>query len=304
LVDTDTAVLAAQVTVLVLGFGYAAVADWRSREVTDRLWQSMGVAGLVLGAILLAPGGWVPLGLWLLVGAFTLQHMFAWSFGERFEPYEDVLEIVLYVVVIVLVGVAVFEVGLGSMGVPYAVLALLVTVLIARALFEAAILFGGADAKAVMVAGLVLPLLAVPLFVTSVEAQRAGAIVPYPLDLLMNAALLSVAIPIAIAIRNVGRRDLHGWKTFTGYTIPVRELPHRFVWVTNPLSPAGRAEEEEIETSEQDRQRRVRIAGELTAEGQTEVWVTPQIPYLLLLTAGAITALLAGNLVIDLIVLF
>jgi archaeal preflagellin peptidase FlaK len=296
-------VLAAQVVVLLGGFGYAAASDLRSREVTDRLWQVMGGLGLVLGAVLIAPGGWIPLVLWLVVAAFTLQHMFDWTLGERFEGYENVIDLVLYVAVVVLILIAVLRVGIGSSGVPYPVIALLVTVLFARGAFETGLLFGGADAKAVMIAGALVPIFATPLLYAPSSLLPVTAILPFAVNLLMDAALLTAAIPIAIVLRNVVGRHLSGWRSFTGYPIPVRELPDRFVWVRNPLSAEGRAEEEEIETSEQDRQRRVRIAAELTAKGQTEIWVTPQIPYLVPLALGAVAALLAGNLVVDLITL-
>jgi archaeal preflagellin peptidase FlaK len=296
-------VLAGQVVVLLGGFGYAALSDLRSREVTDRLWQIMGSLGLVLGAVLIAPDGWIPLLLWLIVAAFTLQHMFDWTLGERLEGYENVIDLVLYLGVIVLVLVAVLRVGVGSYGVPYTVIALLVTVLFARGAFETGLLFGGADAKAVMIAGALIPIFATPLLYAPTSLLPVTAILPYAVNLLMDAALLSAAIPIAIVLRNLARRQLSGWRSFTGYPIRVQDLPDRFVWVRNPLSPEGRAEEEEIETSEQDRQRRVRIAAELSAKGQTEVWVTPQIPYLVPLALGAVAALLAGNLVVDLITL-
>jgi archaeal preflagellin peptidase FlaK len=303
LVGLGTGILWAEIAILLGGFAYAAAADWRAREVTDLLWQAMGALGLILGAALVAPGGPVPLGLWLLVAAFAWQHMFPWTLGKRLERYEDVVDLGLYVTVTAVVIYAAFRLGVGPGTVPFVVVALLVTVLFARGLFEAGLLFGGADAKAVMVAGILLPIFASPLVVPNSASLAAATFFPYPVNLVMNAALLSVAIPIALLARNLVRGERHGWGTFTGYTIPVEELPHRFVWVRNPMSREARAEEDEIETSEQDRLRRVRVAAELAAQGTERVWVTPQIPYVVVLAAGALAGLLAGNLVIDLITL-
>lgn len=302
--ELTTALLGAEVGVLLGGFAYAAAADWREREVTDRLWQVMGSVGLVLGAVGTATGGVVPLVLWLVVGAFLLQHMFDWTLGPRWERYEDLVDLALYLGVITIVTAAAVRLGIGATTVPYSVIAVLASVLFARGLFEAGLLFGGADAKAVMIAGILVPLFADPLLVRSATVLPVTAILPFPVDLLMNAALLSVLIPLAIFVRNAYRGDREGWATFTGYRIPVRELPRQYVWVRNPLSAEARAEEEEIETSEQDRQRRERIAEDLTRKGVTRIWVTPQIPYLVLLAVGAVAALLAGNLVVDLILLF
>jgi hypothetical protein len=123
---------------------------------------------------------------------------------------------------------------------------------------------------------------------------------PYPINLLMDAALLSIVIPLGIGIRNVLRGEFRFPGGFSGYTIAVRELPDKFVWLKDPLSAEGRREIP-AETSEDDRRERVRAAQELEAQGVTRVWVTPQIPFLVLMAAGAVVALLAGNLVLDLL---
>lgn len=301
--ELGPAILGAQIAVLIGGFGFAAFADWRDREVSDHLWQVMGALGLVLGVWLFSSGGILPVAIWVLVGGFTLQHMFAWTFGPRFERFEDLFDLALYLFVIIVVALASIRYGVGSSAVPYAVIALLVTVLFARAAFEAGLLFGGADAKALMIAGILIPVYSSPLLYAPMAVVRVNSILPFPLSVLMDAALFSAAIPIAVVARNAYRGELNGWKSFTGYTIPVRELPQRYVWIRNPMSRDARAEEEEIETSEQDRQRRVRVARELAERGVERVWVTPQIPYLVLLAIGVVTALLAGNLVVDLFTL-
>jgi archaeal preflagellin peptidase FlaK len=304
LLDFSQEVLSVQVVLLLGGYGYAAIADWREREVTDRLWQVLGSLGVVLGAILTAPGGWVPLVLWVIVGGLTLEHMFAWSLGPRLARYEDLVDLVAYLVVILVIVGAAIRLGIGSSTVPYSVIAVLVTVLFARGLFESGLLYGGADAKALMIAGVLVPLFPTPLLLPPSSGLSVAGIFPFSIDLLMDAALLSIGIPIALAIVNLSRGEMDGWKGFTGYTLPVRELPHRFVWVRNPMTREGRAEEDEIETSEQDRQRREKIARELSQQGIERIWVTPQVPYLVLIALGAVAALLAGNLATDLISLF
>jgi archaeal preflagellin peptidase FlaK len=304
-VALDTSLLAAQVLLLLVGFGYAAVADLRTREVSDVLWQLLGTAGLVLGALLVAPGGWIPLGLWLLVAFLTLQHMFAWDvrLGSVGERYADLLEIALYVGVIALVALAVARVGFGASGVPLAVVAVLISVLFARGLFELGVLFGGADAKALMVAGLLVPVWTAPLFVPSSAAATLNALSPFSITLLMDAAIASVAVPIGLAARNLARREFSFPRAFTGYSIPVAELPDRFVWVRDPAVPTPPRGEEAAETAEEDRARRAEIAKELGARGISRVWVTPQIPFVVVMTVGAVVALVAGNLVIDILAL-
>jgi preflagellin peptidase FlaK len=278
------------------------VADLREREVSDRLWQTLGFLGVGLGAIALAPGGATGVVLWLIVGGFTLEHLFPWDdlLGADSERLADFIEGIVYIFVVLAVVLATWSRGVGASAVPVAVIALLVTVLFARGLFELGVLYGGADAKALMIAGVLVPLFASPVLSQSPVLSELLAVLPFPVNLLMDAALLAVVIPIGIAVRNVARAEFRFPAGFAGYTIAVRDLPNQFVWLKDPLSKEGRSEVA-AETSEDDRQERIRAARELEAQGVERVWVTPQIPFLMLMAAGAVAALLAGNLVLDIL---
>ena len=301
--DLSTYSLVAGAALLVGGFAYAAVSDLREREVTDRLWQVLGVAGFALGFVTVVPGGVVPSVLWAVVGLFVIQHLFAWDtrLGPSGERYADIIELVVYVAVIALVLVALARVGLAPQGTPVSVVAVLVTVLFARGLFEAGILFGGADAKALMIAGILVPMLPNPLIPQPSSVAPVAAILPFAINVLMNSALFSVVIPIAVAVRNVRAHEFRGLSGFIGYSIPVEELPRRFVWVRDPTFGDTRQEEQEIETSEDDRRRREEIARDLSSKGVTRIWVTPQIPFLVVMAFGVVGALLAGNVLFDLL---
>ena len=304
--DLATYALAVEVLLLLGGFGYAAWTDLRVREAPEGLWQTLGVAGFLLGFIAVAPGGTVPTILWTVVGLFAIQHLFAWDghLGEWGERYADLLELAGYVAVVVVVAVAIARVGLGPNGVPVSVVAVLVTVLFARGLFEAGILYGGADAKALMIAGLLVPMFPNPLLAQPASIAPITGILPFGVNVLMNSALFSVVVPLVIAVRNVRAREFHGISGFVGYSIPVAELPRKFVWVRDPTFGVCRHEEQSIETSEDDRKRRVEIARDLEARGVARVWVTPQIPFLVVMAFGVVAALLAGNVLFDLIFRF
>ncbi len=292
--------VAAEIAVLLVGFGYAAVSDWREREVTDRLWQVMGVLGVILGAARVAPGGAAPLGLWLLVGALVLQHLFAWddALGPSLDRFADLFEGLAYAAVVLVVVVAALRWGVGTGAVPVLGIAVLVTVLFARGLFELGVLYGGADAKALMIAGVVLPIFATPWLPSTPALAFALSVVPFSINLLVDAAVLSIAIPIGLAVRNARRGEFEFPRGFSGYFLPVRDLPYRFVWLKDPTLESG-SSEPEPETTEEDRRERTRAAHELEARGVDRVWVTPQIPFLVLMAAGAVAALLAGNFVLD-----
>ena len=292
---------AVRAVVLAGGFAYAARADLRSREVSDALWQILGAIAIVLGALAVAPGGALPLLLWIVVGAFALEHLLPWddALGERHAAMVPAIELAIYAVVIALVSGSVYRWGIGPSAVPLEVIAAVVTVVLARVLFEAGVLYGGADAKALIVAGVLVPIFAVPLLWAPASTSAVLAFLPFSVALLTNAALFSVAIPIAIAVRNVARGEFSFPRGFTGFTLPVEELPHRFVWVRDSALGEDTLVDD-AETSTDDARRRTEIAAHLRDQGVRRVWVTPQLPFLVLMAAGAFAALLAGNLLLDL----
>jgi prepilin signal peptidase PulO-like enzyme (type II secretory pathway) len=283
---------------LVGGLAYASWEDWKAREVSDAVWAALAVPGALLGVVAWGTGSAVALGAWALAAAFVLEHLFPWDIAlERLHPdLPAYLEWVAYAAVIAGTIAIGWRFGLGARGLPIAVIAVIVSVLLARLLFEVGVLYGGADAKALMVAGLLVPLFAQPVLAVPATARSVLAYYPFSLNLLMDGAILAIAIPIGLALWNLRRGDFVFPRAFTSYRIPVEELSSSFVWLRDPLLERDATE---AETSEEDLEERKRQQAELLALGVREVWVTPQLPFIILLFAGAVVALLAGNLIFD-----
>jgi hypothetical protein len=288
---------------LLVGLGVAAVLDVRDREVPDSIWIVLAGVGTVVGGVGVATGGWVPILLWLLAAGFVFEHLVPWDSLLGGAESADYVELGIYLGVLAVLAGAVVKLGIGPGQVPVTVIVVVISVLFARALFESGILFGGADAKAVMVAGLLVPIFATPLLPVPASILPATAFLPFAVDLLLDAALVSVAVPLALGILNASRGEFHLRGGFTSYTIPVAELPRRWVWVRDPSYPVDRVAEEAIETSEEDVQWRTKIAAELAARGTTRVRVGPQLPFIVFLSVGAVAAVAFGNLVLDFLVL-
>jgi hypothetical protein len=287
------------VATLLIGFAVAAVEDVRRREVSDHLWQAMGAVGAVAGALVVAPGGVVPVVVWLVVAGLTLEHLVGWDLwlGPRGEPSADKIELAGYVAAIAIVGFAGARYGVGPSGVPWAAIAVLAVVLLARGLFELKVLYGAADAKALMIAALLVPVFAMPWLYAPGSVSSTLGYLPFPISLLTNAALFSIAVPIALAVRNVRRGEFSVPEGFMGYSLRVRDLPRSFVWVKDPAVPEAAVDD--AETSEDDDRLRAQIARMLEEKGIDRVWVTPQIPLVAVMAFGALAALLAGNVLLD-----
>lgn len=299
-----TATEAARLATVALAFLAAAVADLKRREIDDRLWQASGAAGFLLGFVAVAPDGALPAVLWLVAGAFALEHLFPWddALGERGEKWVVPVEIATYLLVLIVFASAAIRLGVGGAGVPWDALALVITVIAARGLFEVGILYGGADAKAVIVAGLVVPVLATPLLGIADFQAPVLAVLPFAVTVLTNAAVLSLAVPLGLALRNALRGEFSFPRGFTGYSLPVALLPRRFVWVRDEaVGEDGLAHD--VDTSEEDLARRRELARRLQARGVRRVWVSPQIPFVVLIGMGVLSGVVVGNLLLQLFAL-
>jgi hypothetical protein len=286
----------AAVGVLLVGLAVAAVVDLRTREVDDRLWLLLALVGGGLQAVVIAAGGVVPLLVWVLLVGFVVQHLVPWddALADRYPSLPGALEVTAYAGVGAVLAVVGWRDGIGTSGLPVAAIAVYLTVLIARGLFEANLLYGGADAKAIMVAGAVVPFETMVPFAPHAAVAILG-FYPFAITLLMNGAVAALAIPLALLVRNASQGDWNGLRTFTGYPLAVDELPNRFVWVTDPTF----RRDEDAETSEDDRRMRERVRDELKAKGVAAVWVTPQIPFVVLLAVGAVLGVVFGNILAD-----
>lgn len=136
-------------------------------------------------------------------------------------------------------------------------------------------LFGGADAKGLIVLALLAP---IP------PAASMDAIQP-ALDALGNGAMMMLAVPVAFLLYNVLRGDLALPAALLGRRIPLDQARQRHVWPmqrADPKAPGGLGW-----------RYWQRLSGDLEAEyealerlGVQSVWVTPKVPFMLLLLLG------------------
>lgn len=140
-------------------------------------------------------------------------------------------------------------------------------------------LFGGADAKGLMVVSLLLP----------TAPDLLGDRVTSALDVLINGTMLVVVLPVLFIAWNVARGDVRLPAMLLGF----RSAGRRNVW------PMQRIENGAL------RWRYLHRPGgdadmaftQLEAAGVVRPWVTPKVPFMLPLTGGLILLFTHGNLV-------
>ena len=152
--------------------------------------------------------------------------------------------------------------------------------------------YGGADGKALIVLGVLVPAFAPQIGIYSIA----------PLIVLTNGVLLSILLPIAILLFNVSRL-LRKQPIFDGFSEPwYRKALACFLGFKQSARPHEFQFSMEKPSEEGNSQRKFQFSmlqEDFETKGNT--WVTPGIPLLVFFTAGYFAMLAYGDLVIALV---
>lgn len=140
-------------------------------------------------------------------------------------------------------------------------------------------LFGGADAKGMMVLSLLVP-------VAPTEPSTVFA-----LDVMANGLLVALAVPLLLALANLLRGHVAVPAMLLGYRLSLDAARRQKVWPMQTVRDgrvvwAFRARSIEPEPT----------WNALEAAGAHRPWVTPKLPFMVPLFGGAVAATLWGNL--------
>ncbi len=164
-------------------------------------------------------------------------------------------------------------------------------------------LFGGADAKCLIAISVLIPLQ--PDFAL-VYSQLL--LFPFAITTLLNAAIISLCVPLGLFVYNLltlSREELKGnlGSAFIGYKSRIEALSDKAAKHTRLVHLYEEEESDlkrvfvfggvEIDTEVVEELKRYHAQGKIG----DKVWVTPELPFILFITAGFFTALLFGNLI-------
>jgi preflagellin peptidase FlaK len=286
---------------LVLGTAFlvaASVQDWRTRNIDDRLWVAMGSGGL---ALLVAEGlaHGLPWEHYLILAPAAIL-FYATFYGQEllteegwhFRPFR----VALFAAAAAVLALE----GYRLLGTPYAHtfyrdLAIPGMILVSLGLYYTGLLHGGADVKALMAITLVAPtypsLGGLPVIQFDPRLlDTLDVLYPFPLAVLTNAALAFVAAPVALLAYNARRGGVRLPHALFGYRVPVDRVP-RFVWLMECVVGGERR----LVLSARRAPDREAGLSALRALGATDVWVMPQIPFIIPMAAGFVLGFLVGN---------
>jgi len=314
-----------RIGVLILCFGGAAWLDHKTRRVSNEWWWSWAKPTLFLLCLelLVLEANWM---IWMTASAAVA---FA---STALIGRPDLSDIMRGSIVDILVTIWYFVSGVGlvmgameytpvlldyfdpnytesavsvAVSGPALLWAQMVVMGIVLLFFELAwrfrMLHGGADAKAMMLATLLLPSWSGAAFPLYANGDSFSTAMPPALSLLIWAGLAFLFLPLLMLVQNAKSGDLSPLSmSWHASRMPLSEIPQKHVWlleevvdkpdgtrgVTRRMRPVrGSRAETEVEA----------VLDELAAEGLDKAWVTAKHPFLLFVFPAIIPLILFGD---------
>lgn len=147
--------------------------------------------------------------------------------------------------------------------------------------------FGGADAKGLMVLAWLWPGL----------PDLLGRTLTPTIDTLVNGSFLAVVLPFLFLAWNLAHGRFAGLATFLGVEMDVARAQARHVWPMRRIDHQGRLAWRFWGRPGEDLEQ---VYEDLRRHGVDRVWVTPKLPFMLNLAAGAVLAASMGNVALRL----
>jgi preflagellin peptidase FlaK len=162
-------------------------------------------------------------------------------------------------------------------------------------LFQLRLIFGGADAKALMAIAILVP------FEPTISQFPIwkGTLMPYSWSIFANSIIIFLFIPILLLLYNISKRNLKIPYAFLGYKMELKDAKKKFVW---PLETYKNGKRKFIYMPKDfDASKEYK---EFEKQGIDNIWVTPKIPFMIPLLIGFIIAFIFGDILYYIMNLF
>lgn len=273
--------------------GIAVVSDVRTRKVPNTLWLIMApIAALVLAFDLYTRGvGWRYYLIFIPIGFFLVE-----ALVERppllSEGKMNILIMGWFMLPVITVIYMLYSIE--SAMLLWSLISILVMMAVAFILYYFAIIYGGADAKAVVVLAVLFPFYPEIQGLTHWGGDPAmlefmEVFFPFSFVILLNAALLTLLLSIYYFALNLKNVNLGFPEMFFGYRMDIDDIEDSFVWPMEyyengkrnvKLFPKGMSDG---------------ALESLKEKGRRRAWVSPKIPFLLPMFLGFLISYIIGN---------
>jgi preflagellin peptidase FlaK len=154
-------------------------------------------------------------------------------------------------------------------------------------LFQMRIIFGGADAKALMAIAILVPIepsiIELPIY--------KGSFMPFSWSIFQNSLIIFLLIPLSIFVYNIFKRNIQVPHAFLGYKIDIKLAKKKFVWPLEKIVNGKRKFAYMPKEFDADKE-----FDKFEKNGIKEIWVTPKIPFMIPLLFGFISAFIFGDI--------
>jgi len=204
----------------------------------------------------------------------------------------NILWIIMGVIGAILIIIQYFTTGFENM---YYLLFIPIMIGLVYVLFQLRLIFGGADAKALMAIAILVP---IEPAIGQIPVWKGG-VMPFSWSIFANSLIVFVLIPISLFIYNITKKNIQFPFAFIGYKMSVQKAKEKFVWPLEKLENGKR----KFIFMPKDFDAQEELA-EFEKNNITEIWVTPKIPFMIPLLFGFILAFIFGDILFYLLGIF
>lgn len=273
--------------------GVAAYTDLKTRRADDKIWQLMGTIAVLILIIELFQRK-TPISYYLVF--FPILFLLVEATVDRPPLYEgtkwNYLLLGWFLVPIVSV-IMMFYIVKEFTYLFWSLLAIPIVMSLAFIFYYFRVIYGGADAKAMVTLAVLLPFY--PDFIVFLPELLESTYTimevffPFTLVILLNSALIVLVLPIAYLMLNVKQGDIRFPQMFFGYKKNLNEISKSFVWPMEYYKD-GKRHFELMPRYDEDK-----ALASLKKAGRKTIWVTPKIPFLVPMFFGFMLSFIWGN---------
>jgi preflagellin peptidase FlaK len=285
----------------VLFLSYASVEDLRTRQVDDKVWILLGSFGLIalILEFLIIPNHYsyylIFIFIAILFFSFFLELADKTSIKEL--KVKKSFWMLAWCIALAILAYLIYKHCILTFDIVFLSLLTIPAIQIfIYVLYSSRLLYGGADAKALICITLLTPFyhsLTKPLL----DYFSMRLLWPYPLVVLTNSIIITLILPLCFLVYNLVRRDFKFPLAFLGYKIAIEDAERKFVW---PLEVARNDKIVKIYFPKRAENTSKELEA-LRKLGAKKVWVTPKIPFIIPLLAGFISSYFIGDIMYNIV---
>ena len=218
----------------------------------------------------------------LIVGLMILSYA---SYTDvRTRRASNKLWVIMAITGLILIAIQYFDPGFENI---YILIIIPIMIGFVYLLFQLGLVFGGADAKALMSMAILVPtqpqISQIPIW--------GQSYMPAAWTIFSNSLILFLAIPFGLFMYNIFKRNIKFPYCLLGYRMKISKARNKFVWPLEKLVDGKRkfAYMPKVYETEEE-------FNEFEKNNIDEIWVTPKIPFMIPLLIGFVFTFILGDL--------